>query len=340
MQVFLSYRRSDAGGYAGRLADRLVYRLGRHRVFQDVTAIAPGEDFTAAIDGALDRSDAVLAVIGPGWLAATGPDGGRRLFEPGDYVHLELARALQRGVPVVPVLVGGAALPTVADLPEDLAGLVQRQAATLHDDTWHEDVDGLMRRLAGESPGDRSRSRTPAVLAGAAATALALVAGAVWWSQAGGDDGGTDDGLTGCPAATTGQPGTWHDLTPIGGVVDAPADTGDEAAGFLYFEVKAARWRALDGGRSEVILDTQMQNAGVTSHAQAPWRYDALVVADHEFPVTCFSQADAADVGPRRKGDATIGFEVRCDPTAAIDLAVTDGSRDLPVTDPGEPVPC
>jgi hypothetical protein len=339
VQVFLSYRRSDAGGHAGRLADRLVYRLGNQRVFQDVTAIAPGEDFTAAIDGALDRSDAVLAVIGPGWLAATGPEGGQRLFEPGDYVHLELARALQRGVPVVPVLVGGATLPAVADLPEDLAGLVQRQAATLHDDTWHEDVDGLMRRLAGEVPGDRPRSRRPAVLAGAAA-ALVLVAGAVWWSQAGGDGGGSVDDLTGCPAATTGPAGTWHDLTPLASEVPVPADTGDEAAGFLYFTVKAARWRALDGGRSEVILDTQMENAGVTSHAQAPWRFDALVVADHEFPATCFSAADAADVAPRRKGDATIGFEVRCDPTSAIVLAVEDASRDLLVTDPGETVPC
>jgi hypothetical protein len=278
-------------------------------------------------------------VIGPGWLAATGPDGGQRLFEPGDYVHMELARALQRGVPVVPVLVGGATLPAVADLPEDLAGLVQRQAATLHDDTWHEDVDGMMRRLAGEVPGDASRSRRPAVIAGAAATALVLVAGAVWWSQAG-DGADTVDGYPACPAATTGQAGTWHDLTPIETRVDVPADTDDEAAGFLYFTVGGARWRALDGGSWQVVLDTQMENAGIDTHAHSPWRYDGLAVADHEFAPTCFTQVDPQNVGPRRKGDATIGFEVRCDPTGAIDLAIEDASGDLVVTDPGEAVPC
>jgi hypothetical protein len=87
-----------------------------------VTAIAPGQDFTAAIDRALDDSDAVLAVIGPGWLTAATPQGAPRLFEAGDYVRLELARALNRNLRVVPVLVGGASLPAVADLPDELQG--------------------------------------------------------------------------------------------------------------------------------------------------------------------------------------------------------------------------
>jgi hypothetical protein len=61
---FLSYRRGDVAGHAGRLADALRQRLGARSVFQDVTAIAPGQDFTAALDPALDDSDVVLAVIG------------------------------------------------------------------------------------------------------------------------------------------------------------------------------------------------------------------------------------------------------------------------------------
>src|SRR5947208_1378586 len=68
VQIFLSYRRGDVGGYAGRLTDALLPRLGPKSVFQDVTAITPGQDFTAAIDHALDDCDAVLAMIGPGWL--------------------------------------------------------------------------------------------------------------------------------------------------------------------------------------------------------------------------------------------------------------------------------
>ena len=68
MQVFLSYRRNDVGGYAGRLTDALLDRLGANTVFHDVSAIAPGQNFTVAIDRALDECDALLAMIGPGWL--------------------------------------------------------------------------------------------------------------------------------------------------------------------------------------------------------------------------------------------------------------------------------
>ena len=66
MRVFLSYRRGDAGGYAGRLADALMARLGQESVFQDVAAISPGEDYSVAIDQALARCEAALIVIGPG----------------------------------------------------------------------------------------------------------------------------------------------------------------------------------------------------------------------------------------------------------------------------------
>src|SRR5215204_1271928 len=68
VQVFLSYRRGDVPGHAGRLTDALRQRLGANSVLQDVVAIAPGQDFTAAIDRALDDSDAVLASsVQVGW---------------------------------------------------------------------------------------------------------------------------------------------------------------------------------------------------------------------------------------------------------------------------------
>lgn len=180
MQVFLSYRRNDVGGYAGRLTDALRQRLGAKSVFQDVTAIALGEAFTAAIDRALDESDAVLAVIGPGWLTASTPEGRPRLLEPDDSVRLELARALQREVRVVPVLVGGARLPTAAALPEDLQGLVERQGIVLRDESWYQDVESLVRSLLGEPAvpigHDRRWPRRRVLIAAAAGL---LVAGGV-----------------------------------------------------------------------------------------------------------------------------------------------------------------
>jgi hypothetical protein len=150
VQVYLSYRRNDVGGYAGRLADALRQRLGAKSIFQDVTAIPLGQAFTAVIDRALDESDVVLAVIGPGWLTASTPEGRPRLLEPDDFVRLEVARALQREVRVVPVLVGGARLPTAAALPEDLQGLVERQGIVLRDESWYQDVESLARSLRGE----------------------------------------------------------------------------------------------------------------------------------------------------------------------------------------------
>jgi TIR domain len=101
VQVFLSYRRDDAGGYAGRLADALLQRLSPRNVFQDVTAISPGQDYTVAIDRALADSDAALVVIVPARFTAATPQGTRRLLEGDDYVHLELARALRRDIRII-----------------------------------------------------------------------------------------------------------------------------------------------------------------------------------------------------------------------------------------------
>ena len=117
-----------------------------------MTAISPGQDYTVVIDRALADSDVALAVIGPGWVTAVTPQGTRRLLEDDDYVHLELAGALRRGIRVIPVLVGGAQLPEAAELPDDLQGLAQRQALELHNETWHHDVDGLVRSLRSSQP--------------------------------------------------------------------------------------------------------------------------------------------------------------------------------------------
>jgi hypothetical protein len=189
VQVFLSYRRGDVAGHAGRLADALRQRLGANSVFQDVVAIAPGQDFTAAIDRALDDCDAVLAVIGPGWLTAVTPQGAPRLFQADDYVRLELARALTRDVRVIPVLVGGASLPAASELPDDLKGLVRRQAVVLHDETWHQDVNGLVGSLRGE-PAVPTTRRPRRLVPGAAVAAVLVVVGAAawWWGVGGGGD--------------------------------------------------------------------------------------------------------------------------------------------------------
>jgi len=147
--LFLSYRREDSAGHAGRLADHLLDRFGQGSVFMDVESIEAGADFTAAIELAISGSEAVLVVIGPGWLEARTASGVRRLHDADDYVRCEIETALSAEVRVVPVLVGGAPMPAESELPPSIAPLASRNAIELQDRRWREDVDALADALEG-----------------------------------------------------------------------------------------------------------------------------------------------------------------------------------------------
>jgi hypothetical protein len=329
VRIFLSYRRSDVGGHAGRLADALLQRLGANSVFQDVIAIAPGQDFTVELDRALDDSDAVLAVIGPGWLTAATPQGAPRLSEADDYVRLELARALNRNVRVVPVLVGGAALPAATDLPDELRGLVHRQAVVLHDETWHQDVDGLVQSLRGEPAVPASQNRRWVVV-GAVAVALVVFGAAALWFRPGSGNGSGNGEPVACPPAE-GQ--GWTRIT----LTDNPSGEWKTTAGTVVFTVKDARWRAQGEGTWQVILTTSMKNETRESVRHGSWLYEALVVAQRPFNVTCYSPSiETAD--PGLISDGRVGFEVRCKPVGFIELVVTGGR--IRVSKAGEPGAC
>src|SRR5579884_1213052 len=103
-RVFISYRREDSAAYAGRLFDILSAAFGAENTFMDVDDIKGGDDFTTVIERKLGVSDALVAVIGPHWLTVTDPTGVRRLDNPNDFVRIEVAKALQRGIRVIPVL--------------------------------------------------------------------------------------------------------------------------------------------------------------------------------------------------------------------------------------------
>ena len=141
LTVFLSYRRSDTGGESGRLADDLQHQLGRRFVFRDVVSISPGDKFDAVLGIQLATAKIVLVLIGPTWLEEL----KKKLTEEGtDYHHLEVATALREGKRVIPVLLGGAALPSPDILPSDLLALSKCQAITIRDETWRTDVDRLI----------------------------------------------------------------------------------------------------------------------------------------------------------------------------------------------------
>jgi hypothetical protein len=54
-QIFISYRRSDSAGAAGRIYDRLVQRFGKSAVFKDVDSIPLGVNFKKHLDSVVEQ---------------------------------------------------------------------------------------------------------------------------------------------------------------------------------------------------------------------------------------------------------------------------------------------
>jgi G3E family GTPase len=146
--IFISYRREDAEGQAGRLFDDLARHFGEHSVFMDVAGIEPGRDFRRVIDEHVASCGVLLAMIGKTWIDAADESGRRRLEDPMDFVRLETASALKRDIPVVPVLVHGARMPRAEQLPADLAELAYRNGVELTHARWDSDVQVLIKALS------------------------------------------------------------------------------------------------------------------------------------------------------------------------------------------------
>lgn len=146
-RIFLSYRRDDTAGFAGRLHDELSEYFGPKYIFRDIETIEPGADFVQVIEEAVRSCEALVVVIGREWLDCTDAHGRRRLDDPHDFVRLEIATALDEGIVVIPVLVEGAGMPATGRLPAPLTGLARRNALQLSDDRWDHDVARLIARL-------------------------------------------------------------------------------------------------------------------------------------------------------------------------------------------------
>jgi hypothetical protein len=149
--AFISYRREDAAGWAGRLGDDLEGRIGSEHVFRDVK-IPPGVDYELHIEQVLDACDVVLVMIGPRWAELTDASGRVRLHDPEDLLFKEIERALQRpDVEVIPLLVERARMPAASALPAGLRALTRRQAFELSDHRWARDFDELCADVFGLS---------------------------------------------------------------------------------------------------------------------------------------------------------------------------------------------
>jgi formylglycine-generating enzyme required for sulfatase activity len=174
-KVFISYRRSDARADAARIRDRLTSLLGEQNVFMDVENLMAGQRFDIALERELAKCDVLLAVIGTRWLdllkekEALGED---------DFVRDEIAAALKRGIPVIPVMVDGAQMPKKDLLPEDLRNLALYQKLDVSHEHFSRDVEALLKAIDPALGVERPKAASPSRLVLAAAAAAAVAAAA------------------------------------------------------------------------------------------------------------------------------------------------------------------
>lgn len=329
--TFISYRREDSAGYAGRLHEDLEERIGAGQVFRDVDTLQAGQDFEAAIRQRLAQCSACVVMIGPGWLRSQTASGQRRLDQPGDYVVMEIAAALTRpDVAVIPVLVGGATMPAADDLPESIRPLVRRQALSIRDETWNADLDRLATALT-----DRTRPRhdgLPAavgvgggrsvVLAGLVIAGLALVLAVVWLYRSGSSP---------VPSASNGPGGGRPDSSAAAEgpayAIDIPTSGAEVAYGNLIYTPVAGSVQSR-GSSTRVWLRVRVSNDGF---------YDANVW-DSSFRLVVGGSVVAPNGGlnevleHRSIRQYVVRFDVPSKPARAILRIVSqDKSADVPL---------
>jgi hypothetical protein len=151
-KIFISYRRDDSAGHAELLFRRLISHYGPTAVFRDVHSIHPMERFREVIDDSLSQCFIVLVVMSKQWARIAGPDGIARLQTPDDVVCWEIETALERAVPILPVLVGGGQMPKSGNLPESIRRIAGINALEISDSRWEQDFESLVHAINQVSP--------------------------------------------------------------------------------------------------------------------------------------------------------------------------------------------
>jgi hypothetical protein len=162
--IILSYRREDSAGVTGRIFDRLIQEFGTDRVFMDIDSMPAGVDFHNHLQDILADCGALLVVIGKSWRSQRKGQPAR-IMDPDDWVRIEVETALERGIPVVPLLIDGATLPTREQLPESLWPLLRRNALPVDSGRdFHAQMTRLVRDLHAQidpvSPSNDDRPAT------------------------------------------------------------------------------------------------------------------------------------------------------------------------------------
>lgn len=156
--IFLSYRRGASSDVTGRIYDRLVQHFCQEGVFKDVDSIPLGVDFRKHLSDSVAQCQLLLAVIGKEWVGKREPETDIGLDNPRDFVRIEIESALQRRIPVIPVLVQGASLPQEGELPASLQVLAYHNAIFVRPDPdFHSDMARLIKGIEHHLSGGQQR---------------------------------------------------------------------------------------------------------------------------------------------------------------------------------------
>ncbi len=185
-KIFVNYRRADSQKDTFLITARLKQRYGSRNVFIDENLIG-GDVFPEVLERRLAQCSVMITIIGHAWTDAAGDDGLRRLAKHDDWVRHEIRRALAREIPLVPVLINGAAIPAKSELPADIARLADHHAVSVRtaDHAFRGDIAMLIEAI------DHVRGRAYGPIVATSATAL-LVVGSVYaytyWPKSAGDN--------------------------------------------------------------------------------------------------------------------------------------------------------
>jgi TIR domain len=154
--IVISYRRDDSKWIAGRIYDRLENHYGNGNVFMDIDSIPFGLDFRDHIRETLDRCDVLVALVGPNWM---GKDQTKEnILDETDWVRIEIEAALNKKIPVIPVLIDRSQMPKPGELPDGLKSFAFRQAARIDTENFHSNMDRVIAAIdkhflnLGEAP--------------------------------------------------------------------------------------------------------------------------------------------------------------------------------------------
>jgi hypothetical protein len=183
-RIFINYRRDDAVGVAGRLSDSLSRYFGDGRVFRDVDGIRAGANFEEVLKNTTQGADAMIVLIGRQWTTLADAQGRPRLHDPDDWVAREVAAALEKKIPIYPVLIENAQMPRADELPPPLQPLVRHNAISISDHRWNSDVTRLAKVVAIDIPGsaaERTLQWLRVVISVALFASVTLTLGVACW---------------------------------------------------------------------------------------------------------------------------------------------------------------